>query len=99
VLASNHSSLPEVVADGGVLADPTDLDGFSAALGALLDDPDRRAALARAGLARAGRFTWAATADTTVAVYQRALSRGQRPTSGPVRTERVQAAPPEDRGG
>jgi glycosyltransferase involved in cell wall biosynthesis len=73
VLAGNRSSLPEVVGDGGALADPTDLDAFAAAIAALLDAPDRRAALARAGLARAARFTWAATAEQTVAVYRRAL--------------------------
>jgi glycosyltransferase involved in cell wall biosynthesis len=74
VLAGDRSSLPEVVGDGGALADPTDLAAFSSAIAALLADPDRRAALARAGLARAARFTWAATAEATVAVYRRALA-------------------------
>ncbi|MCC6628529.1 MAG: glycosyltransferase family 4 protein [Chloroflexi bacterium] len=73
VLAANRSSLPEVVGDGGALADPTDLDAFVSALAALLADPERRAALGRAGLARAARFSWATTADQTVAVYRRAL--------------------------
>lgn len=73
VLAADRSSLPEVVGDGGALADPTDLDAFVDALAALLADPERRAALGRAGLARAARFSWAATADQTVTVYRRAL--------------------------
>jgi glycosyltransferase involved in cell wall biosynthesis len=73
VLAADRSSLPEVVGDGGVLADPTDLEAFAGALATLLADPTRRAALGAAGLARAARFSWAATADQTIAVYRRAL--------------------------
>jgi glycosyltransferase involved in cell wall biosynthesis len=87
VLAADRTSLPEVVGDGGALADPTDLDAFSAAIAALLADPDRRAALARAGLARAARFSWAATAEATVAVYRRAVGgeRGRGGVGGEVR--------------
>jgi alpha-1,3-rhamnosyl/mannosyltransferase len=76
VIASDRSSLPEVVGDGGLLVDPTNLSLFASALATLLRAPERRAALAQAGLARAARFSWAATADQTVAVYARALGSG-----------------------
>lgn len=78
VLASNRSSIPEAVGDGGVLADPTDLTTFSAIMAALLRDPDRRAALGRAALAQAARFSWTKTTEQTVDVYRSALAGSQR---------------------
>src|SRR5438552_1189896 len=38
---------------------------------ALLEDPARRAAMSRAGLAKAVRFAWPRIADETLAVYER----------------------------
>ena len=40
---------------------------------ALLEDPARRAAMSRAGLAKAVRFAWPRIADETLAVYERVL--------------------------
>jgi glycosyltransferase involved in cell wall biosynthesis len=57
VVASDTSSLPEVVGDGGVLVPPDDPDAWAAALDRLLADPERRAELAGAARARAARFT------------------------------------------
>jgi glycosyltransferase involved in cell wall biosynthesis len=42
----------------------------------LLDDPERRDALAAAGYARAREFTWAASAAAHVASYKRAADQG-----------------------
>jgi len=70
VITSNASSLPEVVGDAGLLVDPTDTDALAAALMLLLDDPERRAALRAAGLARAALFSWERAARETMVVYE-----------------------------
>jgi len=72
VLTSRRLALPEV---GGDAVAYTDVDDASIgeSLAALLDDPDRRAQLARAGAERAASFTWDATAAGHVAAYRRAL--------------------------
>ncbi len=70
VVASRVASLPEVLGDGAELVRTGDPDALTAALRALLHDDARRAALASAGRARAARYTWAATADATAAVYR-----------------------------
>lgn len=43
---------------------------------ALLDDPDRRAAMGRAGVTKAARFAWPRIARQELAVYERVLGRG-----------------------
>ena len=41
---------------------------------ALIEDPGRRDAMSRAGLAKAARFAWPRIADQTLAIYQRILA-------------------------
>ena len=54
VVASHLSGIPELVEDGetGLTVTPGDAAGLASAIGSLLDDPDRRAALAVAGRRR-----------------------------------------------
>lgn len=69
VVASNASSLPEVVGDVGLLVDPLDVDGLAEALTqAVADDAWRAQAIPR-GLARARQFTWTRAAEQLLAVY------------------------------
>lgn len=70
VIASQVSSMPEVVGDAGVLIDPLDIDDMAQAIDALLADRNRRDELCRTGTARAQQFTWAAAAEKTWAIYQ-----------------------------
>ncbi len=72
VIAARAGALPEVVGDAGLLVDPDDPDALAAAVVELLADADRRAELGAAGLRRAERFTWAACAERTVAIYRAA---------------------------
>ena len=65
VLTSDSSSLPEVAGDAAVLVDPRDPDAIADGLRQLFADPDLRAMLSAAGLARAAKFTWEATARLT----------------------------------
>lgn len=73
VLTTPRLSLPEVGGDAVAYTEP-DPPAIAAALGALLDDADRRAALGRAGLERSATFTWARSAEQHLATYARALS-------------------------
>ncbi len=74
VVASDVSSLPEVVGDAGVLVPAEDVRAWSAALGALLGDAPRREGLRAAGLAQAARFSWTRAARETEAVWQAVLA-------------------------
>jgi glycosyltransferase involved in cell wall biosynthesis len=73
VACSNRSSLPEVAGDAALLFDPEDVEAIRAAMSRLLDDPALAERLRSAGRERAARFTWARTAELTVASYRRAL--------------------------
>ncbi|MBU1138336.1 MAG: glycosyltransferase family 4 protein [Proteobacteria bacterium] len=72
VIASNTSSLPEVVGDAGILVDPEDKDQICQAMMHLLGDRAVRDEYAQKGLVRAGEFSWRRCAEQTVAGYHRA---------------------------
>src|SRR5437879_12093038 len=57
VIASSASSLPEVVGEAGLLGDPGDGEGWTAALERVLGDEGRRRELRTRGRRRAGGFT------------------------------------------
>lgn len=69
VIASNRGSLPEVVADGGVLLEAGDAPAWANAIERVATDDDWAAALGRAGLARARTFTWPVAADRLHRAY------------------------------
>jgi alpha-maltose-1-phosphate synthase len=73
VVGSRVGGIPEVVADGrtGLLAPPGDPVALAHALNTLVTDPDRAAALGRAGRERAvAEFSWAQIAAQTAQLYQ-----------------------------
>ena len=70
VIASNRSSLPEVVGDAGVLFDPAALDDLADIMLRLLDDEGERARLIAKGRERAKVFSWDKTVAETLAVYR-----------------------------
>jgi glycosyltransferase involved in cell wall biosynthesis len=74
VLTTRRLSLPEVGGDAVAYCEP-DADSIAAELTRLLDDPQRRVELGRAGLARSARFSWAASAAAHIEAYQRAIRR------------------------
>ena len=58
VVASEVSSVPEVVGDAGLLVEPTDVEALAEALSRCLGDSELRATLIERGTAQAARFTW-----------------------------------------
>ena len=79
IVASRAGALPEVLGTDGECADlvaPGDIDELTAALGRLLDSPERRARLGAAGRRRAVEvFSWESVAAQTVRIYQQAIDR------------------------
>jgi len=73
VIAANTSSLPEVVGDSGLLVEPDDVEGFTAAMRTLAGDDSYRQQLEQSGLDRAASFTWRNTARQTVDIYHHVL--------------------------
>jgi glycosyltransferase involved in cell wall biosynthesis len=69
-IVSNHSSLPEVVGEGGLQVDPDDLDALAIAMRKLATDTALGQKLRTAALAQASRFTWHNTARATLATYE-----------------------------
>jgi glycosyltransferase involved in cell wall biosynthesis len=81
LVVSRAGAIPEVVGLDGLCADlvaPGDVGELEAALARLLDDPQRRERMGRAGRVRAlEEFSWRAVAEATAAAYQRAIDEGQ----------------------
>jgi len=78
VVASNNSSLPEVVGDMGLLVDPYNIAQIAAALQRVMTDDALRDVLVGQGLVRAAQFSWAKTAELTMESYRRAVAARQR---------------------
>lgn len=74
VVASNASSLPEVVGDAGLLVEPTDAEELAQAMQRVLSDDDLRDSLRRKGLERAKKFSWPRAARETARAYDRAMN-------------------------
>jgi glycosyltransferase involved in cell wall biosynthesis len=71
VVASDRSSLPEVVGDGGLLCNPDDPGDIAAKVRTLLVDPAARQRCSMRAQARAAEFSWEKTARSTYDVYAR----------------------------
>jgi alpha-1,3-rhamnosyl/mannosyltransferase len=74
VLCSTAQALREVAGDAAIMRDPADVEGFSDAMQALIDDGALRKRLIAAGSERARCFSWQRTADETLAVYRQIIA-------------------------
>lgn len=70
VIASNASSLPEVVGDAGIMADPYDVDGLADAMHKVLTNGRLREDMIKKGLEQAKMFSWEKCARETLKVYE-----------------------------
>lgn len=78
VITSRVASLPEVAGDAAVYVDPLSVVAIEDAVAGLVREPERRRALSASGLRHVRRFSYASTAETTLAVYDRVGRRGDR---------------------
>lgn len=74
VIASNVSSIPEVVGDGGLLLDPFDAQALAQKMVQLLENDVFRSQLADRALARSRLFSWTKCTDQTIDVYKAAVA-------------------------
>lgn len=73
VICSNATSLPEILGDAGIMADSTDVDGFSLAMARVLTEPGLAESMRTQGLARAALFSWSRTVDMALKAYAEIL--------------------------
>ena len=78
LVVSRAGAIPEVVGPDGECADlvtPGDVGELVTALERLLDDPERRTSMGRAGRARVQElFSWRAVAEATAAAYEETIA-------------------------
>jgi len=77
VIASNTSSLPEVLGDAAILVTPTDILALTHAIERVLTDHILADDLRKRGLIRSQQFSWEKTARETLTVYERVVTQGR----------------------
>ena len=70
VIASNSTSLPEVLGDAAMYADPSSPEAWAEAMERVLTSDTLRRDLSRRGLERAKKFTWSRAAEQLLRVYE-----------------------------
>jgi glycosyltransferase involved in cell wall biosynthesis len=76
VIASNATSVPEIMGDAGMPVDPRDIDAIVNAIDAVRSDPVRAAAMREAGLRQAAKFGIEAYGRSLYDAIKRARKRG-----------------------
>ncbi|MCP4228840.1 MAG: glycosyltransferase family 4 protein [bacterium] len=69
IIASNTSSMPEVLGEGAILLDPDDEEAWAEAAIKIIEDNELKENLVALGISNAKVFTWERTARGTLSVY------------------------------
>jgi glycosyltransferase involved in cell wall biosynthesis len=75
VVASNSSSLPEIIGDAGFALDPDDARQIAGSIIATLVQEELAVEMRQKGLTQAARFSWEKTAAETVLVYDQVVNK------------------------
>lgn len=75
VIASNRSSIPEVVGNAGIMIDPNDSKELARRIEEVLADEDLRAKMIKKGLVQASKLTWEKCALEIIKLYQDILEK------------------------
>jgi len=70
VIASNRSSLPEILGDSALLVDPWRIDELVMALESLLEDNNLREEIKKRGYENIKRFSWEKTAHQVLEIFE-----------------------------
>ncbi len=70
VLASDISSLPEVVGEAGILFNPKNIEEMAGKILRVLKNPELRLQLGKKGMERAKKFSWQKCANETLSLLQ-----------------------------
>lgn len=70
VIGGNRGSVPEIVNDAGLLADPTDVEDIATQIRRLFCDQDLHDTLTARGLLRAQDFSWDIAAEQCLKIYE-----------------------------
>ncbi|MEO1237172.1 MAG: glycosyltransferase family 1 protein [Planctomycetota bacterium] len=76
IVAARSACVEEVLGGAGELLDGDDAEAWARTLGALLDDPARRHALAARGAERRDHYTWARTWASLDAIFDEVVESG-----------------------
>ena len=74
VFCSNRTSLPEIVADAGLLLSPDDSSVWVEALHMIVSQPEERQRLSRAAVSRACFFNWERSTQELLDLYEEAAA-------------------------
>jgi len=78
VIYGNNSSMPEVVGDGGLPADPFDFVDIKKKMEAICLNEEYREELASKALRQANKFSWRKTAKETLGIYEKIIKESQK---------------------
>lgn len=98
VVAASSSSLPEVVGEAGLLADPADPAALARAIEGLRRDPERRRELGERALEQAAKFRDEDLGRETLAAYEEAARAGRERPGKPLRLALWTPVPPQESG-
>lgn len=70
VIASNRTSVPEIVGGAGLLIVPYNVDDISSAIREVLSNESLRKELSKKGIERSSQFSWRKAAEETMKVYE-----------------------------
>jgi glycosyltransferase involved in cell wall biosynthesis len=79
VIASNVSSLPEVVGEAGMLVDPYDVDALAQAISTVLQADGLKREMSRKGIAQAQKFSWEKAGAELLAVCREVAEKVIQP--------------------
>jgi len=70
VIASNRSSLPEILGNSALLVDPWRIDDIVVAMKALIEEPSLRENMIKKGFENSAKFNWEKSAKLTIDIFR-----------------------------
>ncbi|XOJ84603.1 glycosyltransferase family 1 protein [Methylophilaceae bacterium Uisw_099_01] len=77
IVTSNISSMPEIVGNAAILADPYSVNSIKEGIKKILTDEQLRSLLSTAGIKQSKKFSWKIAAKKTLLVFTEAISNRQ----------------------